>query len=341
MSYYLTFFIVTNLVRERRQLNFLLNGVFLIATIVATAMSVQFVLGNSVQLLPGRVETLWTQGVAYEDITRILPPGWSIVLVSFVAFICTLTLEKSKPLGWLKFLQCGFMGMALLLTFLRSYWAALILVLFLLVYFLRGRERKRFIGWALVIIVSAAMILMVVSSDSGSRAARLVSASIDRLSTLGNSGTFQGQDSSLNWRMLEVKYAVASIASHPVIGLGMGASYRPYDPRLDVPGSNYDFTKHIHNGHLWILLDTGLLGYLSLIWLSLVFLIRGFRYWRNVPDARMRGIVLGFTLVYVVVLIAAVANSTFVMWNWIPVIGIMLGANEALFREVPHVPTPT
>ena len=133
LSYYLTFFIVTNLVRERRQLNFLLNGLFLLATIVAAAMVVQFLLGDSVQLLPGRVETLDTQGTMYEDVTRILPPGWSIVLVSFVAILCILVLEKFKPLGWLRFLQCGLLGMALLVTFLRSYWAVLIMVFFLLV----------------------------------------------------------------------------------------------------------------------------------------------------------------------------------------------------------------
>ena len=84
LSYYLTFFIVTNLVRERRQLNFLLNGLFLLATIVAAAMVAQFLLGDSVQLLPGRVESLDTQGTMFEDVTRILPPGCSIVLVSFV-----------------------------------------------------------------------------------------------------------------------------------------------------------------------------------------------------------------------------------------------------------------
>ena len=50
LSYYLTFFIVTNLVRERRQLNFLLNGLFLLATMVAAVMVMQFLLGDSARL---------------------------------------------------------------------------------------------------------------------------------------------------------------------------------------------------------------------------------------------------------------------------------------------------
>ena len=336
LSYYLTFFIVTNLVRERRQLNFLLNGLFLLSTIVAAAMIGQFLLGDSVQLLPGGVASLVTEGLVFEDITRIFPPGWSIVLVSFVAIVCILIVEKFKPLGLLKFFQCGILGMAILLTFLRSYWAVLIMVFFLLVYLFRGVERRRLIGWGLVVISSAAMFLLVVFSYPHSRASRLLGASINRLGTLGNSGTFQGQDDSLNWRMIENRYAFSTIASHPLIGLGMGARYRPWDSRLDfrgADGSVNDLRNFLHNGHLWILLQSGLLGYLSLMWLSLAFLIRGFRYWRSIVNNRMRGVVLGFTLVYLVVLIAAVVNSTFMQWYWTPVIGIIMGINEVILMK--------
>jgi O-antigen ligase len=332
LSYYLTFFIVTNLVRDRRQINFLLNGLFLLATIVAAAMVGQFLLGNSVHLLPGRVESLGTQGVIYRDITRV-PPGWSIVLVSFVALLCILVLEKLKLRGWMRFLQCGLLGVALWVTFLRSYWAVLIMVFFLLLALFRGVDRQRLIGWGLVVVSSAAIILLLVFSDPDSRAARLAGASFDRLSTMINTETYQGQDSSFNWRLLENGYAYSTIASHPWIGLGMGFTYRPYDPRLDIPGDPYDFRKHIHNGHLWILLQSGLLGYLSFMWLSLAFLVRGFRYWRSIVDDRMRGVVLGFTLVYLAVLVAAWVNSTFVQWRWTPVIGIVMGINEVILMK--------
>jgi len=332
LSYYLTFFVVTNLVRERRQLNLLLNGIFCLATIVAAAMIGQFLLGDSVQLLPGRVESLVTEGLVFEDITRILPPGLSIVLVSFVAILCILVVEKSKPLGLLKFLQCGLLGMALLVTFLRSYWAVLIMVFFLLVYLFRGYDRRRLVGWSLLGIFSVAMILLVVFSYPHSRATKLIGSSIDRLGTLASSKTYQG------WRKIENGYALSTIASHPLIGLGMGFTYRPWDSRLDQRGrpgsSDLDFRKFIHNGHLWILLQSGLLGYLSLMWLSLAFLMRGFRYWRSVANSQLKGVVLGFTLIYLAVLIAAWVNSTFMRWYWTPVIGIIMGINEVILRKV-------
>lgn len=336
ISYYLTFFIVTNLVRERRQLDLLLNGLFLLATIVAAAMAVQFLLGGSVPFLPGRVETLQTLGTMYEDVARISPPGLSILVVSFVAMLCILALEKSKPSSWLKFLQCGLMGMALVFTFLRSYWAVLILAFFLLAYLLRGADRQRLVGWGLVVLCPAVVILLVVFSDPNSRAAKLVGASMDRLSTLGNSGTFQGQYDTFNWRMIENRYAIPAIASHALIGMGMGFTYRPWDHRLDMPdpsASTYDFRKHIHNGHFWILLQSGLVGYLGFLWLSFAFLFRGFRHWRSLADDRLRGVVLGFTLAYLAILIAAVVNSTFMQWRWVPVIGLMMGVNEVILMR--------
>ncbi len=42
---------------------------------------------------------------------------------------------------------------------------------------------------------------------------------------------------------------------------------------------------------------------------------------------------LGFTLVYLAVLIAAVANSTFMQWRWTPVIGIIMGINEVILMK--------
>jgi len=209
----------------------------------------------------------------------------------------------------------------------------------LLVYLFRGVDRLRLIGWSLLVISIAVIILLFVYSNPGSRAARLVGASVDRLSTLGRSGTFQGEDASLNWRVIENTYALSTIASNPWIGLGMGFTYRPWDRRLDGANrarSDYDFRKHIHNSHLWILLQSGLLGYLSFIWLSLAFLTRGLKYWRKVAEIRFRGVVFGFVVAYLAVFIAAVVNSTFVQWRWTPVIGIIMGLNEVVllrFRQ--------
>jgi O-antigen ligase len=179
------------------------------------------------------------------------------------------------------------------------------------------------------------LVLLVVFNAPDLPLSRLVDASWDRFSTI-NTGAFTGGDDSYNYRRLENEYAFPAIASNPVIGVGLGAAYRPMDPRLDNYTGEYPGirTNTIHNSHLGILLQSGLLGYLSLMWLSLAFLLRGFRNWRKIPNARMRAVVLGITLVYGVVLIAAGANSVFMDWSWTPVLGIIMGINEVILRQI-------
>jgi O-antigen ligase len=335
-SYYLTFFVVTNLVRDDRQLNFLLNGIFLLATVVAAAMVAQYVLGGSVQLLGSEVGASGGfQGTTFGDAVRIAPPGFSIIIVSLLTILCIIVCDKFKPMGLLRFLQCALLGVGLLLTFFRSFWAAVVVALLLGIFIVRGGDRRRLIGWGVLVMTPAVLILAVVFAAPNLGISRLVNASWDKLSTV-NSGAFTGGDDSYNYRRLENEYAFPAVAATPVIGRGLGAPYRPMDPRLDNYTGEYPGirTALIHNSHLGILLQSGLLGYLSLMWLSLTFLVRGFRYWRKVPDDRMRAVVLGFSLAYLVVLIAAGANSVFMMWCWTPVIGMMMGVNEAILRQV-------
>lgn len=335
LFYYLTFFIVTNLVRDRRQLNLLLNGIFMLATVVAAVMLAQYLLGSSVTLLPGRVESLNTQGVDYAEITRILPPGLSIVLVAFITTFCILLQEKDQPFVRLKIFQSGLLGMALIFTFLRSYWAALMMVMVLLLFIIKGYERQKLLNWGIVLVFLASIFLLIISNIPDSNAAGLLGASRERLNTVFEVETYQGRDASFSWRVVENGYALETIAANPWIGLGMGFSYRPWDRRLDGPAvssAGYDFRKHIHNGHFWILLQSGLIGYLAFLWLSFTFVIRGLKHWRNIANDRLGGVVLGLTLAYLAIFIAAALNSTFMMWQWTPVLGIIFGINELILH---------
>lgn len=332
VSYYLSFFVVTNLIREYRQLKLLLNGLLGLAILVAAAMFGQFLLGDSVQILPGRVESLNTQGVAYEDITRILPPGVSILIVSFITLLCVMAFEKRRPAGLAFFIQFSLLASAILVTFLRSYWTALIVATLVLLWIVESSARRRLLGWSLIAVASTAVIIPLLYGYSDSRVNRLLNASFERFTTVIDSSTYSGQDGSLNWRMIENQHALSTIISNPLIGIGMGVNYRPWDPRIDVIIEGRDFRAFIHNGHLKIMLDSGLVGYICLMGLSFIFMKRGFKYWHSIPDDRLKAIVLGFTLSHLVILIAAFVNSTFTQWNWVPVIGMMMGINEVVYR---------
>jgi hypothetical protein len=81
------------------------------------------------------------------------------------------------------------------------------------------------------------------------------------------------------------------------------------------------------------MVNTGVIGYIFFIWLSLSYIVRGLKHWRIIPDTKLRANVLGFTLAYVGILIAALVNSVFMHWFWTPVIGIILGINEVILRK--------
>ena len=328
-SYYLTFFVVTHLVRDERQLGLLLKGLMFIAVVVAATMLAQYVLGTGINLFPGRVETLITQNVDYTGVTRVLPPGQSLVLVAFLALIIGNIVGIQHGFSISRVVWLVLLGLAVILTFNRSFWIAVAVALALLALLAPGETRRRLAHWVLAAAFLMLVVMVPVFSAPHSGAARLVGAFTQRMATLTSSSPFQ--DSSFRWRFPEYEYAVAQIMAHPILGLGLGARYRPYDPRLDWSG--FDLGNYIHNGHLWVILDTGLVGYGCLVWMSALFIWRGLKGWRSVPDARKGAVVLAFVLTYSGGCVAAIVDPIFAQWYWTPLVGIMMGTNEVILMS--------
>jgi O-antigen ligase len=192
----------------------------------------------------------------------------------------------------------------------------------------KGKERQKLIYGFFLILFFGILLFFFTSYDQGGRSARLVRAVVARFSTLQNSSTYD-QGSSLRWRDFEYQYALPQIASHPVLGLGMGAMYRPLVQGRD--HEYYDGRTYIHNGHVWIILKSGILGYLSWLYLSLAFLYRGFKYWQLINEPWMKAIVLGFTLSFLAVFIGSLFEPMVMEANWTSLLGIMMGTNEVIF----------
>jgi hypothetical protein len=329
VSYYLVFFLVTNLIRDEAQLWLLLNGFFALASFVAVVMFAQFVLGDAIPILPGRVETLMTEDTTYRGIVRILPPGQSVVMVSFLGTLFALLMDRVRAASLLWVGQAALLGLGLVFTFQRNFWVMALLALALFVLLVRGRDRRRAFGWSMALGVAGLVVVLVIFTQPDSQPARLVNASAERLNTLA--GDRVTTDSSLRARDVEYEYAIPQIRRHLLTGLGAGARYRPFDRRIDQIGG-FDGRAYIHNGHLWILLQAGLPGYLGLMWITVLFLWRGFKFWQYVPDSRIKGIMLSFVLVYLGGLLGSVTSPMFMQWFWTPVFGLMFGVNEVIIR---------
>jgi O-antigen ligase len=328
LSSYLMFYVVTNLVRDKKQLRRLYGGIVFLAIFVAIMMIVQYLLGGAVQILPGRVETLTTAASTSYGVTRVLPPGQSLVMIGFVCLVVQALFDKSSPRLAIYLIQFGLVGLAVLLTFNRSFWAAIFLALLLAGFFVSLRDKVRYAQIAFWTILVVLLVLAPFQAVKGGEVAKLIDGIVVRASTLINFDTTR--EGSVVYRYVENEYAYPQIASHPLIGLGLGAYYRPADRRIDyglITGSSY-----IHNGHLFILLKTGLVGYLFFMWFMLLFIKRGFQNWKLISDPLFKGIVLSFTAVIVGIQVAAIVNPVFMMTYWSPAIGIMLGMSESIIR---------
>ncbi|MDR3575101.1 MAG: O-antigen ligase family protein [Anaerolineaceae bacterium] len=320
---YLTFFIVTNLIRKKDQLNFLIKGLFLLAAVVSIGMIVQFLLGNSVQILPGRVEDVSTQNIG---ITRILPPGQSLIYVVLICLIGLLIFDKGLHKSIPQILPTILVGFAVVLTFNRSFWVGIgIAVVFLLV--LVGNEnRKRFVLGTFLVVLLVGFIITVIQINPATRVSKLITAFTTRVTSLV-SGDLMGEP-SLQSRFIENGYAFQQMLEHPILGLGLGSNYRPFDPRLD--WENYDGRAYIHNGQFWIILKTGFLGYACFLLFTFIFIWRGLKYWKTILDVDLKAIYLTFILAYLGIFAASTVNPVFTQANWSPIFGIMFGINESI-----------
>ena len=87
LTYYLIYFVITNLIQDKKEVKIFIKLLFTIAIIVAIVMIIQALVGETVQLMPGRVEALRTLEKEY-SVTRILPPGQDWIYASFITAIC-------------------------------------------------------------------------------------------------------------------------------------------------------------------------------------------------------------------------------------------------------------
>ena len=333
VNLYLTFFVVTNLIRDEKHLRRLLSGIFVLATLVALLMIAQYFLGDVTQILPGRVETLFTAGTSDPGVTRILPPGQSLVLVALIAIPILLIFDKTQSKFIIRFLQLIPLGIAVLLTFNRNFWVAVILAFLLIAFLVSIPDKVRYFNIATWTAVFAVMIFVPLVSLFGAPAQNFLDSTATRFATLLNPNTLN--EGSLQYRYVENQYALPQIAAHPLIGLGLGADYRTRDGRIDFGRPSYDALAYIHDGHLWMILKTGLIGYLLFVLTLFLFIKRCLSNWRKIRDPYLRTIVLSFAITMIGLLPATLVNPIFSKSYWTPLLGIMMGTCEVILRLNP------
>jgi O-antigen ligase len=324
MLVYLLFFAVTNLIKNRRQLMTLVGSMLVMATVVAGFMVAQQAVGSAVSIIPGRENVASATVLGQEAVgtVRVVGlPGVAMVYIMLLpALILHITPEYMKGRKWLLLISVGLLPLAVTFTFSRNLWLGAVGggVIFILLSRLQG---GRFVFLILIVTLGAVLL------------GTLLSAYFPRIETVAQglsarfSSLFAGDelvyDSSTQGRLKENEYAIAKIKEYPFLGIG---------PMADYYFALYKNTHYVHNAYLWILLDFGIVGFVPVLWFSIAYLVRGMLYWAEVRDPILKGIVIGFTVSYIAVLISSVATPKLLELSSVPLIAMMLGINEVAMK---------
>lgn len=325
ICYYLIFFLITNLLTNKSQIRFLVKGLFTISAVVASTMIIQAMVGDSIQLTPGRIEAAATFGTKF-DAVRILPPGQTLIFLAFITSISLQVFEREKSLLFSGTLFLSFLlGTGLILTYNRSYWVAVILCIMILAAITARDSRKRLTALLLSAVIFFGSSIVMFSGAEG-KLSETIDAVEERITSL-----FAGKDliesSSLEDRRIENNYAIQQIKLHPLIGSGLANTYRP-----SIYGPNDKLANYVHNGYLWLIMNLGAIGFFFFIWFYFGFLIRAFKHISTVNDDYLKGILVGLLLSGVGIVPMNFVNPMFMQGFSIVVMSIAIGLTEVIIR---------
>lgn len=307
--YYLLPMVVTNLIRDRRDIKILIYG----------TLSIGIIAGLNVAL-----EAWISPPKAMDDPMEVFyrcqgsSSGWMLVFWTFAAFVSILFARKirlSHILGAIVPL------IAIILSFSRHLWVSAACTVALGSAFnVRVNMGRIFKGVWIIFFIGMVII--------GTSLLRIepVTTYLNLITARAETMVFRERVQNWDIRLVENKYATEKILSKPIFGLGFSEPYRP-----QIYGPDDHLEWYIHNVYLWILLKVGIAGFIPFLWFSYIFVMRGIIHGNKVQDTVLKAIVIGSVCSYLGAAIANVAAPHF-MENWgVAVFGLALGINEAIY----------
>jgi O-antigen ligase len=289
LSYFMLFYIVLDMVRDRKRLHRLVAAVLCGAAVVALYGVVQYVIGVSEQIgVAGQGLASNVRGRVYS--TQDNPNFLSEYLILLLPVAVAMFLRKGWWFARLFYLgTAGVMTLTLLLTYTRAGWvgAALGMMLFF------GLYNWRYLG--LFAAAGAAGILA-------------LPGVLQRLTSITRFVSGSG-----GFRLQLFRTAAAMIAHRPVFGVGIGNYLEVYPhtiaryPTYDVGFAEYSS----HNSFLTVTAEMGIAGLLVFLWIVLRALRQAFSGWVHLSDPGDRLLSLGIGCGMVAFLTQSFSNVTF------------------------------
>jgi len=279
--------------------------------------------------MPGQqtVSTATSVGQGFlTGVARVTGPGQGLIYVMLLpTFILYTTPEYMRERKWLGLIPLILLPLAIAFTFTRGLWLGAILesVIFILISRLKS---KRFIGLILMLVIGATVFV------------HLLNVYFPRIDTVveGLSSRFNSlaigeleEDSSTQYRLKENEVAIPKIKEYPILGLGLAAEWRGAWDSWDAHNRRFSY---IHNGYLYLLIDVGIVGFLPFLWFSIAHLAIGFSAWYRLQDPVLKGLVIGFTLSYLALLVNNISSPRVMNPAFILVLGVIMGINQVAIR---------
>lgn len=289
--YLLVYFLVVNNVHTPAQVRRLVQALLLSGTLVAAYGLVQYVHGAV-----DPAQMAWIDGEQFPDLKfRIygtmenpnLLAGFLVAAISLVAGE-GLTCKRGRR-RWLLWGTVLIMGSALVLTYSRSAWLSVLVVVLLF-----GVIYNRRLLWLFLLLPA------VVVGAHDTVAERLLSI-------------LNPTDTSCTLRLALWESTWAMILDHPWLGIGWGAYWLVYPAYDFFIGDNSVKIVHAHNMYLNIAAEIGIPGLLLFLWIMAGHIIYAWRLWHRLPPGWRRGLVLG--LMGALVSLAVSGFADYIMFN--------------------------
>jgi O-antigen ligase len=320
LSLWILFIPALYLVRDEKALRRLLIGLMMLTGVLLFGI-----------LFPNKLSPLlYVQEVAMNtSFTRIYYSGDMVLYAMIPVTVASLAMIKKGNQLW----RIGLLGLLLywaFKTYFREYWLTLFVACVLIVVFLSSGERLRLLKHMAPAAIAGVCLVIVLMATQPTQVKQLAQPLTERLASLGQNPL---TEASLQWRVIESRYALQQISRHPALGLGLGNTYRP-PMVVESGGSSFeDWTsRYVENGYLWIAVMMGLVGLLPFLLLCAVYLLRVFRNQSEIRDDGLRAIYLGFGAAFLGMVACNIVSPTFVIGSRLVFFPLSMAISEVILR---------
>lgn len=315
---YAIFLLVLGFIDTRDKLRIFIRWLFILAAISAILMLIQYIIGPSYLIFfPGSKELQGVYGPGSALRVAWIPAIPFIILIFFIS-IASGVIGSSKRTKWVLGLLPTLLITSILVTFSRVRYVSILIGLFMLLSFVKGKYRKKTIIIMFVIVLPLVMSLIInlLTSTSGSIFLANLSRRFASLYHVYQIDTFKarGVMNGILWTY---------IRDFPILGNGLGN--RVFMGGYMMLGGDSDYFT--------MLFQMGFIGAAIFGLLSVTFLVRSFYLLRWLMMDKYKAIVLGTTVYFITALIAGIVVRCFMFQacQIIP-LAIIWGLNEVIYR---------